>query len=317
MNYRKTSRIDVPLSRIGLGGHEYLPDGASRGFNEDGKLAVTPGHIFPGFGEEKRKRVLRAAYEHKINFFDVTLDSEIEALGRNLKELPPPYEIAVQTRPQGMVYSYDPGNRKMATYELLEIEVQRLLGLLKRDRLDFLNVAFMHSALEEDPYYLDKIDSNVRRLKDTHLIRFACADTFSGEATYLRQIETGCFDAVFINFSFADDCARQVVLPDAAKRGMAVIAREVFMKGALFAMGDEAGVTDRDHLARVALKWVLSHDEVTIAMVGADTPEQLANGVSVVEQPELDSDDNELLKRIRATRAYMDYAGQKRKQFGY
>ncbi len=89
MIYRKTDRIDVAISAIGMGGHEYLPDGRSRGFNEDAKLAVTPGHVFPGFGGEKRKRVLAAAYGHGINFFDATIDSEKEALGRNLREMPP------------------------------------------------------------------------------------------------------------------------------------------------------------------------------------------------------------------------------------
>jgi hypothetical protein len=36
-----------------------------------------------------------------INFFDVTQDSEKEAPGRNLKEILPPYDIYIQTRPEG------------------------------------------------------------------------------------------------------------------------------------------------------------------------------------------------------------------------
>ena len=41
----------------------------------------------------------------------MTIDSEKEALGRNLKEVPPPYEIYIQTRPEGMGYGYDPNNQ--------------------------------------------------------------------------------------------------------------------------------------------------------------------------------------------------------------
>jgi len=113
MEYVSMQGSNVRISRVVLGGHEYLADGRSRGFNEDPANAITPGHIFPGFGGETRRAVLRTAYDLGINTFDVTLDSEKEALGRNLAELPPPYEIYIQTRPEGMVYGYDPANRKM------------------------------------------------------------------------------------------------------------------------------------------------------------------------------------------------------------
>ena len=49
----------------------------------------------------------------------MTIDSEKEALGHNLKEVPPPYEIYIQTRPEGMGYGYDPNNQKMGDYALL------------------------------------------------------------------------------------------------------------------------------------------------------------------------------------------------------
>jgi len=34
MIYKKFGKLDVDISIISLGGHEYLPTGASRGFNE-------------------------------------------------------------------------------------------------------------------------------------------------------------------------------------------------------------------------------------------------------------------------------------------
>ena len=134
MIYTSTDRVAVPISRLGLGGHEYLPDGRSRGFSEDSARAVTPGELFEGFGGEARCKVLAAAYRHGINFFDATVDSEKEALGRNLRDLARetalPYEVYIQTRPEGMVYTYDPFNQKMAQYDLLEAEVRRGLSLL-------------------------------------------------------------------------------------------------------------------------------------------------------------------------------------------
>ena len=258
---------------------------------------------------------MRAAFDLGINFLAVTLDSEVEALGRNLVEIPVPYRIFVQTRPQGMVYGYGPGNRKMARYDLLEAEVHRLLELLRRERIDFFNVAFLQSALDEDPDYLTKIAANVERLKAAGLIRYASADTFSGEATYLRQIETGCFFSIFVNFNIGDDCAIHEVLPAAPEAGMAVIAREIFLKGALFRVGEQAGIMDRNMLARIALKWVLAHNEVTTAVVGADNPEQLKNSVAILDSPSLTEDEHQILERVFTTDAYNEYAAQRKEIF--
>ena len=184
MEFLPIAGTDVRLSRVALGGHEYLPNGNSRGFNEDFAKAITPGHSFPGFGGDKRKAVLKAAYDIGVNFFDVTLDAEKEALGRNLAEMPPPYEVYVQTRPEAMAYSYDPGNRKMTDLALLRAEVQRILKVLRRERLELLNLGILRGAIDGDPDFVAKLAANIRALQKEGLILFAAADTFSGETSY-------------------------------------------------------------------------------------------------------------------------------------
>ncbi len=136
----------------------------------------------------------------------------------------------IQTRPEGFCYTYDENNKKMADYATLKTEAERILKLLQRDTIDFFNLAFMKSALENDSEYLQKISYNVSQLKKEGLIRYACADTFSGESTYLKQIATGSFDLVYINFNFADHQATKQVLKEAEKAKMGVVAREAFMK---------------------------------------------------------------------------------------
>jgi len=315
MIYKKTGGANVEISIFSMGGHEYLPDGGSRGFNENIELAIALDYFFEGFGQERRKRILSLAFEHGINFFDVTQDSEKEALGRNLKEIPPPYEIYVQTRPEGMVYTYDQYNKKMAKYDLLKAEVQRGLKLLQRDHLDFLNIAFMRSALDHDPEYLDKIKSNIENLKKEGLIRFACADTFSGEYTYLKQIETGCFDAVYINFNFADHCARRKVLPRAKEKRLPVISREAYMKGELFKMGDEVGFKDRSELAKIGLKWNLSHEEVTTVVVGTSNPDHLIENLKVLNDLKLNDEEKDIIQKIKTSFIYKAYEDRKTKEF--
>lgn len=315
MIYKGRGNTGMKISILSMGGHEYLPDGKSRGFNENFELAIRPGYIFEGFGQEKRKELLSVAYQHGINFFDVTQDSEKEALGRNLKECPPPYEIYIQTRPEGMVYTYDPCNAKMANYELLKAEVERGLKLLQRDCLDFLNIAFMKSALDHDPEYLDKIKNNIGRLKKEGLIRFASADTFSGEDIYLKQIEAACFDTIYINFNFADAGAKRKVLPKAKEKGMAVISREAFMKGELFKMGEEVGLKDRSQLANIALKWNLSHEEVTTLVIGTNNPGHLTKNLEVLRDLKLTEEEKQIIEKIKTSSLFRAYERRKTSEF--
>ena len=315
MLYKRLGKLDVFLSVISMGGHEYLPSGLSRGFNEDMRLAIKPGHIFDGFGQEARRQILRTAFDNGINFFDVTQDSEKEALGRNLKEVTPPYEIYVQTRPESFGYTYDKNNIKLGTYDLLRAEVQRILKLIQLDRVDFLNMPFMKSALDNDPDYMEKISFNIKELKKEGLIRFAVADTFSGEHTYLTQIERDCFDAIYINFNFADRHPEEKVLPRAAEKGMGVFAREAFMKGVLFRMAEDIQFAETARPADAALRWVLAHDEVTTLTYGTGKPRNLLNALRVLKSATFTDEDAAILDKIKASERFKNYESQKTNEF--
>ena len=71
----------------------------------------------------------------------------------------------------------------------------------------------------------------------------------------------------------------------------------------------------RRSVARCALKWVLSHDEVTTVVVGADDANQLRNSVAVLADPALSSEEQEVLERIKATEAFGAYSKRKRDDF--
>jgi aryl-alcohol dehydrogenase-like predicted oxidoreductase len=308
-----TGSSGLRLSRLGLGGHEYRPDGGLRGFGDDWALALTPGHVFEGFGQDRRRAVLGAASESGINLFDATQDSEKEALGRNLREMPPPYDVFVQTRPEAMTYDRDPGNRKMADYRQLKPEVERILRLMGRDRIDLLNLGITPDALA-DPGYLERLKATTDRLREERLIRFASADTFCGEEVYLSMIASGGFQSLFVNLNPGDNASLPRVLPAARAAGMAVIAREAFMKGDLFRFGAEVGIEDSAALARAALRWVLSVPEVTSVVVGAANPAQLRASVAV-QGAGLQEDDRDLLERLRAAPGFRDYAEERRRAF--
>ncbi|MGA1197221.1 MAG: aldo/keto reductase, partial [Candidatus Latescibacterota bacterium] len=171
------------------------------------------------------------------------------------------------------------------------------------------------SALDADPEYLNKICHNITELKREGLIRFATADNFSGEKTYLSQIHANCFDTLAMNFSFADQAACQTVLPTAQSHGMGIITREVFQKGRLFKMGEEANITDRSLLARLSLKWNLSIPQVTTALVGADHTDHLQNTLAILDHIAPTDEENEILAQLRNTPTYQDYANEREQRF--
>ncbi|NEU31070.1 aldo/keto reductase [bacterium LRH843] len=315
MNYSKLGMTGVNISSLGLGGHEYLPDGRSRGFNEDLELATTPGHIFDGFGDKNRIEILKSAYGLGINFFDVTMDSEKEALGRNLKQNPPPYEIYVQTRPEGMVYTYDKNNEKMAQLDLLRNEARRILKLIKRETIDFFNIAPMKAAFDNDPDYIDKIGYNLSVLKREGYIRFASADTFSGEEIYLKMINSSHFDVVYLNFNFGDDKALEKVIPLAKEKNIGVIIREAYMKGELFNMAKEAKLENYSQIANAALKWCLSHEAVNSVIHGTGHVSHLTSATNVLSENSLTKEDYGILQKIRETKLFKQFEAKKTAEF--
>lgn len=314
MKYINLGNTGVKISVLGMGGHEYLANGKSRGFNEDFAKSTTAGQLFEGFGAENRKNVLKEAYELGINFFDVTQDSEKEALGRNLKEMPAPYDIVIQTRPEGMCYTYDEYNAKMADLDTLKAEVHRILKLMDRDHIDFFNMAPLKGAFDHDPEYVDKLGYNISVLKKEGLIRFACADTFSGEETYLKMIESGYFDVIYMNFNFADYQGERKVVKAAKDRGMGVITREAYMKGQLFHMAKEAGITETGALADAALRWSLSREGIDMVIYGTGKPHHLRSAAEAFDKVYTEEDEK-LIEQIRQTALYREYEAGKNKEF--
>ncbi|MFZ1183817.1 MAG: aldo/keto reductase [Pseudolabrys sp.] len=314
MEFYQVGNSDVRLSRIALGGHEYLPNGNSRGFNEDFQKAITPGYIFPGFGGEKRKALVKAAYDAGVNFFDVTHDSEKEALGRNLTEMPPPYPVYVQTRGELMNYSYDPGNQKMTDLGLLRAEVQRILKLMRRERLELLNLGILRDALD-DSNFIAKIAANVKALQKEGLILFAAADTFSGQETYMAMMASGAFATLNINFNVADDYPERKIFPFARKQNMRVVVREAFIKGVLFRLAREAGIGDDGLIARAGMKWLASRPGINSVIMGPDTVEHFRDNLRAFHNTKLDDAENAALEKLRAHPSFVALKKQKDEEF--
>lgn len=285
-----------------MGGHEFAGSRHIKGFHDDLWKSLTPGEIMPGFGGDARKAVMRTALENGVNFFEVTIDSEKEALGRNLQELGVSREVIVQTRPCGFVYTYDPGNRSFIDRDRLFAEVERICGLLRRPYIDILNVGLDSGSFAEGNYF-DRLGDNLQALKAAGLIRFAGCDTFSGGPAYEAMIATGLFDLLYLIYNPLNDFAEEKVFPMAAERGMGVLVKEAFLKGQILHAAEEMGV-ERARLgwaADIVLRWILRRPEISCVLVGTSNAKHLLANLQASGQPPLGEEERRFIAQLRAS----------------
>jgi len=304
---RRLGHTGISVSCLALGGHEYLPDGGLKGFADDFDNAVQPGYRRPDFGGPDRQEIVARALRRGVSYFDVTIDPEVEALGRALREHADGStadnaagEVLVQVRPQGLCYRYDPGNPGLLRPGRLRAEVRRLRDLLGRDAVDVLNLGIEREALDPatgHPDYLAVLADVLAELRADELVRLVACDTlFSGERQYVELIRSGCFDLVWLSFGPLSPAPRQVVLPLAREAGLGVVAREAFGKGRLFTAARAAGV-DVAEVAAAAQLWVLDHSEVAALAVGVRTVAEFDADADATGRGFSDRD-RELLDRV-------------------
>lgn len=87
------------------------------------------------------------------------------------------------------------------------------------------------------------------------------------------------------------------------------------MKGELFKMGDEVGFKDRRELAKIGLKWNLSHEEVTTVVVGTSNPDHLIENLKVLNDLKLNDEEKDIIQKIKTSFIYKAYEDRKTKEF--
>jgi aryl-alcohol dehydrogenase-like predicted oxidoreductase len=187
--------------------------------------------------------------------------------------------------------------------------------VLRRERLELLNLGILRTAIDGDPDFVSKLAANIKALQKEGLILFAAADTFSGEATYKAMMASGAFATLNINFNIADGDPEREIFPFARRCGMRVVVREAFLKGILFRLGREAGIADDPLLARAAMKWLASRPGIDSVIVGADTAEHFRDNVRAFEMPSLDAAEVAVLDRLRAHPSFIALQKQKHEEF--
>ena len=157
----------------------------------------------------------------------------------------------------------------------------------------------------------------MQKLKDAGTVQHVGIAT-RGEAAPLTAIESGFFETIQTAHSILDQRMVQNVLPQAKNADVGIINRSVLLKGALTpaaeqlpnelavlkensqqaaAIATELGID----LPTLALRFVLSNDAVSTALIGTVTPTHLKSAVSALEAGPLPEDILSKLKKLAIT----------------
>lgn len=110
----------------------------------------------------------------------------------------------------------------------IRASVEESMRRLRRRHIDLLQIHNADAQVIDDgrlPGVLDSLRSEG--------IALACGATVYGPENALRALDCPCFDSVQVAFSALDRRAERLLVPVAAQRGKALVARSVLLRGVL------------------------------------------------------------------------------------
>ena len=201
MERRKLGKTGLEVSVLGFGGAEIGYENAS---------------------DTEVDRIIGAALDAGINVFDTAecyVDSE-EKLGRVLGGRRDSVFVFSKC---GHASGLEGNDWNPA---MLERSIDRSLQLLRTDRIDLMQ---LHSCSADLLRAGDVVDV-LRRARDAGKVRFI---GYSGDTTdALYAVETGAFDTLQTSVNIADQESIDLTIPNAAARGMGVIAKRAIANAA-------------------------------------------------------------------------------------
>jgi D-threo-aldose 1-dehydrogenase len=293
MKTRRLGRTGLEVSELALGGL-FVSKFGSPEFNQS-------------------RAAVHRALALGVNYIDTapTYANSEEVLGQALEDVTIPYVLS--TKLGGRPQPFDSRDR-----DCLLRSVEESLHLLKRDHIDILMVHEPDRPGQYDWWTdFDAFDGPVLEvladLKRQGIVHFT---GIGGTTAYLlaRLIRTGKFDVVLtaFNYSLLWREAQIDILPSAKAQGVGVVIGSPLQQGALarryddainhgaawlspprraqykalYALLNETGLS----LPELGLRFVLSNPDISCALMGARSVEEVEQNVTAVEKGPLPAD---------------------------
>ena len=184
----------------------------------------------------------------------------------------------------------------VALRDLITESLETSLGELQTSYVDVLSV---HSASTLILARGDVVDC-VDRLRLAGKVRYVGATVYTIQEA-LAALEDPRIDVLQVAYSLLDPSMADQVIPLAVRRGVGIIARSVLHRGVLTAKGAQGSPDERrlhahasnydflfddttTTLPQVAVRFALSNDGVSCALLGMDTLDQVEENLTALPQ---------------------------------
>ncbi|MBM7567673.1 aldo/keto reductase [Paenibacillus sacheonensis] len=306
---RKLGKTKIEVSEIGFGA--WAIGGDAWGPVDDGQSL----------------RAMEAAVELGVNFIDtadVYGDGRSEQLVAKLIE-GRRNELVVSTKGGLMGHHRDPNGEPV--YGRPAKVIEAFENSLKRLGTDYIDVYFCHlwwDKQEETEAFIEAF----KQLKRDGKVRAVGVSTENFD--YIKHFNReGGLDAVQLDYSVLNRSVESEVLPYLEQHGIGAVVRGPlrmgiltgkFHEGTTFGEGDirrnwpketwfadslakvetlKGLVNEERTLSQAALRFVLNHPAISVAIPGAKTAEQAAQNVSASARPLLSDEDLSIIARVK------------------
>ena len=255
MQYREFGKTGVKLSALGFGAMR-LPE-----------------------GDDEAVRVMRRSFELGVNYLDTA-----RAYGESERKC----GIALKGW-RDKVYVSTKNNLQDNTVEGWWSRLNQSLELLDITYIDFYQV--VHGLGWQ--VYTDFLTNGggmeaVRKARDQGLIKYCCFSCHDTPENMIQLIDTGEFDGMTLQYNLLDR-ANEAVMAHARESGMGIVVMGPVGGGRMGAPSEQIKKmlpTEVKSSAEVALRFVLSNPNVTCAISGMNTIEQVEENAATAGREE-------------------------------
>jgi hypothetical protein len=273
---RLLSELDSPL----FAQSPAPPSGATPIRRRLGKTGITMPIVAMGVMNADVPGVVRRAYEVGIRHFDTAAGYQQgrneEMVGNVIKELGVRDQVTIATKAHVRGTGQTPA-------QVRDSFIQTFEGSLKRLQMDHVDVLFYHSVDKVEDVGSEGVLEALAMMKKQGKTRATGISTHRGDIVIEEALRVGGYEVVLctINYTMASNRALLDAIDHAAKSGVGIFAMKTQAGGTV--KPDPKLPKNLPPASQTALlKWVLRNENITAAIPGFTTYDQLEQNFSVV-----------------------------------
>lgn len=270
---------------------------------------------------KENEKLIHHAIDLGINFFD-TADlyqkgENEETIGKALKgkrnEVVLATKVGNQWKPDGKSWDWNPS--KAYILEAVEKSLERL-------QTDHIDIYQLHGGTIDDP--IDETIEAFEILKSQGKIKHYGISSIRPNVIN-EYITRSAIVSVMMQYSLLDRRPEESCLQRLAKKNIGVLSRGSLAKGLLAgkAPAEMLGYSEKEVAslqkaikklshedrteAQTALRWVLSNEAISSAVVGIRTEKQLFEIAETMKTPELTKAEKETLDQVLTPKTYLEH----------